>query len=178
MNKYEVWYHALIASRQKRPEIVGYYEKHHIIPKAFGGSDEKSNLVKLTYREHFLAHWLLARANVGWKRFWMARALCLMEASSQYRNRFRLGWHHGIVLQVSYNSRLIKPELIPKHLRWFDRKIRLRCLKLLDADVLAGLSIEAFVEKRVKTKEFTGCFREEELQFLATTLIKNAENRL
>lgn len=36
-----------------------YFEKHHIIPKAKGGSNKKDNLVLLTAREHFLAHWLL-----------------------------------------------------------------------------------------------------------------------
>lgn len=38
-----------------------YYEEHHIIPKSLGGSDSKSNLVLLTAREHFLAHYLLCK---------------------------------------------------------------------------------------------------------------------
>lgn len=38
-----------------------YYETHHIIPKSIGGSDNEDNLVKLTAREHFVAHWLLFR---------------------------------------------------------------------------------------------------------------------
>lgn len=33
-----------------------YYEKHHIIPKSLGGTNKKDNLVKLTPKEHFLAH--------------------------------------------------------------------------------------------------------------------------
>lgn len=37
------------------------YEVHHILPKSMGGSNEKHNLVKLTTREHFLAHLLLER---------------------------------------------------------------------------------------------------------------------
>lgn len=36
-----------------------YYETHHIVPRCFGGSDDPSNLTKLTAREHFLCHWLL-----------------------------------------------------------------------------------------------------------------------
>lgn len=40
-------------------DINIYYEKHHIIPKCINGTNDNSNLVKLTYREHFLAHWLL-----------------------------------------------------------------------------------------------------------------------
>jgi hypothetical protein len=38
-----------------------YYETHHKKPTAIGGSNDKNNLVKLTYREHFISHWLLHR---------------------------------------------------------------------------------------------------------------------
>lgn len=38
-----------------------YYELHHILPKCLCGSNDKSNLVLLTAREHFLVHWLLCR---------------------------------------------------------------------------------------------------------------------
>lgn len=38
-----------------------YYEKHHIIPKCMGGSDEDGNIVKLTPEEHYIAHQLLIR---------------------------------------------------------------------------------------------------------------------
>lgn len=36
-----------------------YIEKHHIIPRCLGGTDDKSNLVEFTYREHYIAHYLL-----------------------------------------------------------------------------------------------------------------------
>jgi hypothetical protein len=38
-----------------------YGEKHHILPRCLGGSDRKENIVKLTAREHFIAHMLLVR---------------------------------------------------------------------------------------------------------------------
>ena len=38
-----------------------YTEKHHIIPKCMGGTNDKSNLVKLTAREHYIAHKLLTK---------------------------------------------------------------------------------------------------------------------
>lgn len=41
------------------PEV--YVETHHIIPKCVGGSNNKSNLVVLTAREHFVAHRLLTK---------------------------------------------------------------------------------------------------------------------
>lgn len=38
-----------------------YTEKHHIIPKCLGGGNETTNLTRLTAREHFLVHLILAR---------------------------------------------------------------------------------------------------------------------
>jgi len=36
-----------------------YYERHHIIPRCLGGSNNKDNLVLLTAKEHFICHKLL-----------------------------------------------------------------------------------------------------------------------
>ena len=38
-----------------------YFEIHHKVPKCMGGNDEKSNLVNLTAREHYIAHLLLVK---------------------------------------------------------------------------------------------------------------------
>lgn len=43
------------------------YEIHHIHPRALEGSDDKSNLVKLTVFEHCIAHYYLAKAVPCWK---------------------------------------------------------------------------------------------------------------
>lgn len=45
-------------------------EIHHIIPKSIGGSDDPSNLVALTIREHILGHIILAKAQGG--KLWRA----------------------------------------------------------------------------------------------------------
>lgn len=41
----------------------GYKERHHIVPKCMGGSNDKSNLIDLYGREHYEAHRLLAEEN-------------------------------------------------------------------------------------------------------------------
>lgn len=41
---------------------IGYFERHHILPKCMGGRDEYSNLIYLSARCHLLAHWLLMKA--------------------------------------------------------------------------------------------------------------------
>jgi hypothetical protein len=48
-----------IIERAKNRQLEGYKEKHHILPKCLGGSNDKENLVELTAREHFLCHMLL-----------------------------------------------------------------------------------------------------------------------
>ena len=40
-----------------------YHERHHIIPKCMGGTNDKDNLIDLYAREHFEAHRLLALEN-------------------------------------------------------------------------------------------------------------------
>ncbi|WBF82770.1 homing endonuclease [Escherichia phage a20] len=44
-----------------KSELNYYTESHHIIPSCIGGSDDPSNKVLLTAREHFIAHWLLSK---------------------------------------------------------------------------------------------------------------------
>lgn len=48
-----------IINKRRKEVPKGYTEKHHIIPKSIGGSNDKSNIVNLTAREHFICHALL-----------------------------------------------------------------------------------------------------------------------
>lgn len=59
-NKYTKVYYQIIENAKKRIN-EGYVEKHHIIPRSCGGTDDISNLVSLTGREHFICHWLLTK---------------------------------------------------------------------------------------------------------------------
>ncbi len=81
-SKYSRWYEQLVVRAQTRslPEDT-YYEKHHIFPRSFGGSNKKINIVKLTAREHFICHWLLVKMlPFGVFRSKMYRALSFMKA--------------------------------------------------------------------------------------------------
>ena len=58
---YENIYNKLIDNARRNNNITGkYYENHRIIPLCLGGNDNSENLVKLTLREHYIAHKLLA----------------------------------------------------------------------------------------------------------------------
>lgn len=56
-----------------------YHERHHIIPKCLGGTNDEENLIDLFAREHFIAHRLLALENPTDKRLtfaWWNMAQC------------------------------------------------------------------------------------------------------
>ena len=57
---YRKIYDSLI-NRGKSRILESYSEKHHIIPRCMGGTDDKDNLVDLTPEEHYLAHQLLVK---------------------------------------------------------------------------------------------------------------------
>lgn len=59
-NKYTIWYMAIIENGRIR-HLNDYIERHHIIPRSLGGNDTSNNIVKLTAREHFVCHRLLAK---------------------------------------------------------------------------------------------------------------------
>lgn len=65
---YQKIYNSIINNAQslnrKRNKKV-LFEKHHIIPKSLGGSNEKSNLVLLTPKEHYICHRLLVEIYKG-----------------------------------------------------------------------------------------------------------------
>lgn len=49
-----------------------YHERHHIVPKSVGGSNDESNLIDLFAKEHYEAHRLLAEENPDVKQYWLA----------------------------------------------------------------------------------------------------------
>ena len=63
--KYLAWYSSIIQSAMIRPKIIGYVEKHHILPKSLGGDNRDENIAILTAREHFICHKLLTKFTSG-----------------------------------------------------------------------------------------------------------------
>lgn len=58
-------YNLLMDKAKIRIKPDGYTERHHIVPRSMNGSDEPSNLVDLTAREHFVAHMMWAKVHGG-----------------------------------------------------------------------------------------------------------------
>lgn len=86
---YEKIYNSLIQSRKSRgldkSKLEGYYERHHIVPRSMGGSNEDNNLVLLTGREHYVAHLLLTKFKTGQDYYKCQHALGAMTTHSANR---------------------------------------------------------------------------------------------
>lgn len=84
MNYEKIYNH--IINRAKNRILECYTEKHHIIPRCMGGSDEKENLVNLTAREHFICHKLLTQIYPNNNKLKFALwAMCNMKSKRQSR---------------------------------------------------------------------------------------------
>jgi hypothetical protein len=93
----KIIYDKLMKRAIGRVYIKGLHERHHIIPKSMGGSNRKENIVCLTYREHFLAHWLLTKFTQDKDRIKMLHALFRMSVKNKYHSeRIIAGWQYAV----------------------------------------------------------------------------------
>lgn len=120
-NKYTYTYYAIINARQNgllNPE--SYVEKHHIIPDCFfvdnrskgkspgwipGNSNDASNIITCSAREHFVLHWLLTKMlefrSPAWYKIMKAFAALARVSEGQYRL-----WTSGQYSKLKYASYL------------------------------------------------------------------------
>lgn len=87
-NKYYKWYTNIIKVASQRTTKLEYSELHHIIPKSIGGSDNNSNLVNLSAREHFICHFLLTKITTGQNYHKMIYACQGMRRARKYQDRY------------------------------------------------------------------------------------------
>lgn len=136
-NKYTNWYNNIVKQAQERIKD-GYTERHHIIPKSLGGTNNKDNLVYLTAREHFVCHWLLTKMTTGSNKTKMIHAAWNMVRSSKSQQRYKINskvyeflklqksrsmtgknnpmygktpWHAGKTISESHKQKLVECNL-------------------------------------------------------------------
>lgn len=83
--------------KQKNPPKPNHY--HHIIPKSVGGNDDESNRIYLSFSDHWLAHYILARENPDNKEYVnifknMGNWKCFVAKSYKLALRDRTGVNH------------------------------------------------------------------------------------
>jgi hypothetical protein len=106
-----------LVNKGRNRNISGYMERHHIIPKCLGGSDEVINLVYLTPEEHFLAHQLLVKIHAYNPKLVYACVRMTQHNSGLRINNKLYGWLKRKRSEVvSKQSRLMweekRPEII------------------------------------------------------------------
>lgn len=82
-NKYFKLYYSII-NHARQTNDIGLFEIHHIIPKSLGGLNDPNNLVKLTYRQHFICHRLLTKMTTGKDKSKMEYAMWRMVNTKHY----------------------------------------------------------------------------------------------
>jgi hypothetical protein len=86
-------YDRIVENRLNNPLSKDEYgEKHHILPQSLGGSNKKENIVRLTAREHFICHALLAEmyeyGSVEWIKMNLAFKMMKVESPEHNGNRY------------------------------------------------------------------------------------------
>jgi hypothetical protein len=110
-NKYTKCYFSIVTNAVQLNRVktgTEYYEKHHITPKSLSGVNDKSNLVFLTAREHYICHMLLTKMTTGPARRKMCYAFWgLNNQASKYQSRYsssRLYAYSKKIMQESLSS--------------------------------------------------------------------------
>jgi len=75
---------ALYREYTKRPSEV-----HHILPRSMGGTNDSENLVRLTVREHFIAHLLLYKMGYNTQIF-SVKAIIQDSLNPECAHRYKL----------------------------------------------------------------------------------------
>ena len=160
MSKYQNWYDQ-ITQRGQNCETKTGHEKHHIVPKSLGGSNQKSNLTYLTPREHFICHWLLVKIYAEGEPHWkMLNALRIMRAENKNQTRYKTKITSRVYekLKVEYASILsdkLKGENNPMYgKKWTEEQ------KMAHSKKIKG-RVQPLEEKMKQKRAITGRIRPE-----------------
>jgi len=79
-------YTSIISRALTRVTPDEYTEKHHIQPRFLGGEDQSYNIVRLTAREHYIAHWLLYKIHRTRKSWFAWYCMCNLINNNRYNS--------------------------------------------------------------------------------------------
>jgi hypothetical protein len=157
-NKYTTWYNNIIKNAQNR-NIDGYTERHHIIPKSLGGSNDKENLVDLTAKEHFVCHLLLPKMTDGESKRKMSFALWALTKMDKTGDRYKVNGRTFSIVREQYSNAL-KGRKIPDNVKEKIRKTN------------TG-KIQSEETKRKRSISHTGKKQTEKQKLAVSTALKN-----
>jgi hypothetical protein len=172
-NKYTQWYYNIIQQAQSRilsPDV--YVEKHHIMPSSLGGNNSKSNIVRLTPREHFVCHLLLTKMTTGNALFKMKHAVSmLMNAKNIGRGRY--------IPSSRLYAYVKKCHLEAIKEGWSQEKRALHSKKLIDYHTTVDKTSPAYAARSTKISEWhkAKVWTEKAIQSRLDNCLKNAAAR-
>lgn len=109
-SKYAFTYIKLCESRLLRTIQTEYTEKHHMVPKSFklGGEKDPENIIRFTYREHFIAHRLLSKMFRDKKmKGQMLKAIVAFYQNNEFQNRKPTSRHFAIMKMAARTSNIL-----------------------------------------------------------------------
>lgn len=136
---YQKIYNTLVRRGQNRI-LEGYSEKHHIVPRCMGGTDEATNLVSLTPEEHYLCHLLLVKIYPNNIKLVKAAMFMVSANKDQQRNNKLYGWlkrQYSEYMHGPNNPQKLNPRSGERH-HWYNNPG-----KAIGANTLKGKKILA-----------------------------------
>ena len=94
----------ILKSRGRRGCGDNYHEKHHIVPKCMGGTNDEDNLIDLYAREHFIAHKLLAKENPDNDKLVYAWWCMSVVRNKNTQERYELTPEEHEEAKIAYNN--------------------------------------------------------------------------
>lgn len=85
-------HYSRLVERARIRALSGYSERHHIVPRCIGGTNDKDNVIRLTPEEHYVAHQLLVKMYPGNHRLLWAAVSMTNQTKRQQRNNKLYGW--------------------------------------------------------------------------------------
>ena len=87
-NKYYSLYTKII-NKYENIKIDGYAENHHIIPRSLGGPNDKSNIIRVPPRVHYICHRLLTKFTVDshWHKMMFAYNCFIYGFGNSHKSR-------------------------------------------------------------------------------------------
>ena len=115
MNYKEI-YNSLIKRGVERVLPKGtYFEKHHIVPKCMEGTNLPENLVKLTAREHFIAHQLLVKIYPNEPKLVFAAKMMTVDTNGERVGNRMYEWL--CIKYAAETSKLVKGRIVSPETR-------------------------------------------------------------
>ena len=108
---YQKIYNNIIQRGQNRI-LEEYKERHHIVPRCLGGTNEATNLVFLTPEEHYLCHLLLVKLYPKDIRLVKAAMFMVSSNNNVKRNNKAYGWlkrHYSDYMRGPNNPQKLNP---------------------------------------------------------------------